>query len=228
MGLIDSLVPGLGAVAGLGESIYGGIKAGEERKRMDDYLRGQKADNETWYNQNYYGDYLQRADTQALMKRTRDMLKKNNEVAANTAVVTGATPEAQNAVKEQSNKVITDTATNLGAMWQRWKDNISNQYLNRKNQLSNAEYGNMADNATGYENLMSNGIRQIGAGVSGLGTSLMTNKNTPVTVAGTEQKYVPADTTVHAAPLITPSPYNSNVNTGTNWKPYQAPNFSSK
>lgn len=164
-----------GAV-GMGSAIYGGIKAGEERKKMQTYLSGEKSDNEAFYNKNYYGDYTQRADTQNLMRRTREMLKKSNQVAANTAVVTGATPEAQLAVKEQSNEVITDTMSNVAAQGQRWKDNIQNQYLHRKSQLSNMQYGEMEGAAQGYEALMGNGIKAVGSAATGLSNSLMTPK----------------------------------------------------
>jgi hypothetical protein len=186
MGLLDSLVPGLGTAVGLGESIYGGIKAGQENKKMQTYLNGQQADNENWYNKNYYSDYTNRANTQALMKNTRDTLKKNNEVAANTAAVTGATPEATAVAKEQSNKTLTDTTSRVAAIGQQWKDGLTDKYMARKNQLGNQEYNNMATNANSYENLMSNGIKQIGNGASGLASSLSTTDtptSTPMAIA---------------------------------------------
>jgi hypothetical protein len=164
----------ISGVIGAGSAIYGGIKAGAERKKMQTYLNGEKADNESWYNKNFYGDYTQRADTQNLMKRTRDMLKRNNEVAANSAVVTGATPEAVNAAKEQSNQVITDTMSNVAAQGQQWKDNIQNRYLARKNQISGQQYGEMEGAAQGYEALVGNGIKAVGSAATGLSNSLMT------------------------------------------------------
>jgi hypothetical protein len=169
--MIGELISG---ALGLGGAIYGGIKAGEEHKKMQDYLNGQNSDNEAFYNKNYYGDYTQRADTQNLMKQTRDMLKRNNEVAANTAVVTGATPDAVDAQKEQNNKVITDTMSNIAAQGQQWKDNIQNEYMNRKNLLSNMQYGDMEGAAQGYESLMGNGIKAVGSAATGLSNSLMT------------------------------------------------------
>ena len=184
---------------GLASSIYGGIKAGEERKKMQTYLSGEKSDNEAFYNKNYYGDYTQRADTQNLMKQTRDMLKRNNEVAANTAVVTGATPEATNADKEQSNQVITDTMSNVAAQGQRWKDNIQNQYMNRKNQLSNMQYGDMEGAAQGYEDLMGNGIKAVGSAATGLSNSLMTPK---AGTTGGERSQLDMDKSAASTPEI--------------------------
>ena len=109
MEALDLIVPGLGTAVGIGSSIYGGIKAGQERKRMSNFISGQQSDNEAWYNKNYYGNYMDRTDTQALMKNLRDNLKTQSDRNAQTAVITGATPEAQLAAKEQANKAITDT-----------------------------------------------------------------------------------------------------------------------
>lgn len=168
-------VGAIGTAVGLGSSIYGGIKAGQERKRMAKYLSGEKSDNEAWYNKNYYSDYTQRADTQNLMKNLRDNLKKNNEVASQTATITGATPEAQAVQKEQSNKVITDTTSNVAAMGAQHKERIQNQYMGRKAQLGSQEYGEMEGAAQGYENLMGNGIKAMGNSINGLASGLSTS-----------------------------------------------------
>ena len=46
----------ISAGLGLAGTVYGAIKAGQERKRMASYLGGMNADNESWYNKEYYGD----------------------------------------------------------------------------------------------------------------------------------------------------------------------------
>ena len=169
---------GVGAAVGVGASIYGANKAADERAKMDAYLNGQQADNNAWYNNNYNSDYMQRADTQALMKNTRDALKQNNKAASNMAVVTGATPEAAAVAKEQSNKVLTDTASRVAATGQAWKDNIQQQYMNRKAQIGAQQYGNMEGNANSYEALMGNGIKQIGSTADSLSNSFLKSKPT--------------------------------------------------
>lgn len=165
---LDLVVPGLGTAVGIGTSIYGGIKAGEERNRMAEYLRKTKADNESLFNKDYYTNYTERADTQALMKNLRDNLRRENKIQNQTAVVTGATPEAQLAAKEQEGKVVSDTTSNIAAMGQRWKDNILQGYQNRKMAIGNMEYGAMDENARSYEQLMGNGITQVGNVANGL------------------------------------------------------------
>ena len=161
---------------GLGGAIYGGIKAGQERKRMENYLTTQESGNEAQFNKDYYADYTNRADTQALMKKMRDNLKQENKITNQTAVVTGATPEAVNVQKDQNNKVVTNTMSNVAASGQQWKDRVQDRYLNMKNNYAQMRYGNMAASAASYENLMGNGIAAMGSSVAGLSNNLMTPK----------------------------------------------------
>jgi hypothetical protein len=143
-------------------ALYGANKAGKERKKMDNYLNQQDTENKAWYNANALSDYTQRADTQNLMKQLRDNLGKNNKAAANMAVVTGATPEQQAVQKELSNRVISDTYSNMGAMGQQWKDKITDRYLSTKNMIANQRMGMIDAQASNYETLFNNGINTLG------------------------------------------------------------------
>lgn len=154
--MVGAIVSG---VLGLGGSIYGGIKAGEARKRMSQYLSGQEVDNRALYDKDYHQNYLDRTDTQALIKSLRNTLKGQSESAAQMATVTGATPESVAVAKEQSGKTIDNVYSNISAQGQRFKDNVQNRYIQRKNALSNLRYGEMESTATSYENLMQNGIK---------------------------------------------------------------------
>lgn len=146
---------------GLAKSIFGGNNAAKQRKKMERYLNRQDDENTAWFNSNYYSNYLERADTQALIKNLRDNLGKQNKTAANMAVVTGATPEQQAVQKEQSNKIISDTYSNLGAMGQQWKDGIMNTYMNRKQDIANQRMTMMEGKAASYEDLANNGNNMI-------------------------------------------------------------------
>lgn len=171
-----AIVAGTGVLVGAGTAAYGGYKAGKARDAMGKELNKQNSDNETWYNNQANSDYMQRADTQAVMKNTRDQLKERNKQASNMAVVTGATPEAQAVAKEQSNKVLTDTSSRIAAMGQQWKDNIQDKYLARKAQIGGQQYGAMEGQAQSYEALMGNGIKQIGSSVNSLASSQLSPK----------------------------------------------------
>lgn len=162
----------IGAGVGLVGSIFGGSKAAKQRLKMRRYLNEQDAENTAQYNRDYYSDYTQRADAQNLMKQLRDNLSKNNKRSDNMAVVTGATPEQQAVQKEQSNKVISDTYSNIGAMGQQWKDQVSSRYLSRKQNIADQRMGIMNQNAQSHENLMSTGLNLLGGSIGSLAGGL--------------------------------------------------------
>lgn len=148
----------IGGAVGLVGSLFGGNKAAKQRKKMEKYLNQQDAENTAFYNSNALSDYTQRADAQNLMSQLRNNLSRQNKRAENMAVVTGATPEQQAIAKEQSNKVISDTYSNIGAMGQQWKDQITNRYLSRRENIANQRMDMMAGKAQSGENLQSNGL----------------------------------------------------------------------
>lgn len=152
----------IGGAVGLGASIFGGSKAAKQRRKMNQYLNQQDTENKAWYNTNALSDYTQRADAQNLMGQLRNTLTKQNKIAANTAVVTGATPEQQAVKQEQSNKVISDTFSNLGSMGQQYKDRVTDKYLSRRENIANQRMGMMEGKAQSYENLMGSGMNMLG------------------------------------------------------------------
>jgi len=158
----------IGAGVGLATSLFGGIQAANQRRKMNKYLNQQDTENQAWYNANTLGDYTQRSEVQNLMRTLRDNLGKQNKIAANTAVVTGATPEAQAVQKEQSNKLIITTMAIVGAMGDQWKERIGDRYMARKNMLANQRMGMMNDSAASYENLMNTGLNTLAGSAGGL------------------------------------------------------------
>lgn len=158
----------IGAGVGLAGSIFGGRKAAKQRRKMERYLNQQDTDNKAWYNANALSDYTQRSDTQNLMRQLRDTMGKQNKIAANTAVITGATPEQQAVQQEQSNKVISDTFANIGSMGQQWKDGITDRYLNRKDSIAQQRMGVMNQKAQSYENLMNTGLNMMSGAIGSL------------------------------------------------------------
>ncbi len=158
----------IGAGVGLGASIFGGSKAAKQRRKMNRYLNEQDAENTAWYNANALSDYTQRSDTQNLMKQLRDTMGRQNKIASNTAVVIGATPEQQAVQKEQSNKVISDTFANIGAMGQQWKDGVTDKYQARKQNIADQRMGMMGQKAQSYENLMNSGLNMMSGSLGGI------------------------------------------------------------
>jgi hypothetical protein len=156
-------------------SIWGGItaigaghNAGMKRKEIEDTLGSMRGENQAWYDANALSDYTQRADAQNLMRQLREGLKKRTKAAQQSAVVTGATVEQQAVEKEATNKAISDTFANIGSMGQQWKDNITNRYLARKQQLDGLHMGLMDKEATSWENLMQTGLNTMGGSAGGM------------------------------------------------------------
>lgn len=144
------------------QSGIGAIGEGQKRKEMAAERTKWNADNEAMFNKDYYSDYTQRADTQNLIKRMRDEQKNQNTIDQNTAVVTGATPEAQNAAKERRNKAMTSVFSNIAAQGSAFKDRAKNQYLNRKTAIEGMNYDDMSQSADSSGNLLYNGLKGIG------------------------------------------------------------------
>jgi gas vesicle protein len=183
----------IGGIVGAGVGLFGGLKAGKERRKMDEYLQQQQNENKAWYNANALSDYTQRADAQNLIRNMRENLAKRDKSNANMSVVSGATPEQQAVAKEQSNQVISDVYGNLGAMGQQWKDNITNRYLSRKESLGNQQLGTMDARAQNWETLMNNGISGMANSFKNLsfGAGNNTPAAPPAIQAGTPQVSVP-------------------------------------
>jgi hypothetical protein len=146
--------------AGIGAAgtVMGAIKSAQERNRMKLFMENQRADNKAWFDGKMHSDYMQRKDTQSLMKSLRDNLRDANQTTASTAAVTGATPEQIAASKAATGEAITDTYSKVAGHGQAVQDNAEAQFLNRENQLNAQEYGAMEANAQSYENLISNSL----------------------------------------------------------------------
>lgn len=160
-------LPLIQSAVGLGQSIYSGVKAGEDRKSADALQSKQEADNESWYNKEYYTDYTKRPDSQNLLKKLKETTDTNNKRNEMTAAITGATDESVQVSKNANNKVVSDTMGNLAAMGAKYKDNVMRTYMGRKDNLSRQAYNTLLQKAKSNETGMYNGMGQVGAGIMG-------------------------------------------------------------
>ena len=160
-------LPLIQAGIGLGESIISGNKAANDRQKAEALQQKQLADNETWYNNEYYTDYTKRADSQNLLKRLKETTDSNTKRAEMTAAITGATDESVQADRNANNKVVSDTYGNLAAMGAQHKDNVQQTYMARKDGYNRNTYNSLLGNAESNERGMYNGMGQIGSGLAG-------------------------------------------------------------
>lgn len=150
---------GIGGIAG---AIKGAKREREARKQQAALRAEMEGRNNSAYMADYYGDYLKRADAQNTLRQARTMMQEQAKRDQNSAVITGATPEASAAQAYNRNRVLAGMIGNLGAMGAQIKDRARNRYLAGAAQtdaMANQEYARQA--ASG-NNLMYNGIKMLG------------------------------------------------------------------
>lgn len=125
----------IGAGLKIGGSIFGGIKMSKAIKKMKAQINNQLKDNQNWYDRRYNEDATQRADAQALLTRTEESIRNRNAAAAGAQAVMGGTEESAAAAKEANNKALSDAVTNIAVNADARKDQIEQQYMNKKGEL---------------------------------------------------------------------------------------------
>lgn len=159
--MIGSLIGG--AVGAIG-SIFGGVKASQAMKKVKANVESQKQANEDWMNRRYNEDVTQRADSQRVLTKTREMMRERNRAAAGAQAVMGGTEESVAAAKAAGNEAMAEAASQIAAAGDRRKDAIEQQYRQRDaeldGQLNNIEAGK------------AQAISQAVQGVAGAGANL--------------------------------------------------------
>lgn len=164
---MDPITIGL-AATGLASSLYGGWKAGQERKKMDKKIGEMERDNQAFYNANALGDYTQRSDAQNAIAMMRKQLDRQTKRANDTAVITGATPEAVALQKQGANEALAGATSNIAAIGQQYKDRVTDRYLNRKDRYGMMRLQQAEGAAQGYEGLMQSGLNAASGALGGI------------------------------------------------------------
>ena len=119
--------------------------------------------NNSVYLADYYSDYLKRADSQNALRKMRDEMRRQGQRYMNTAVITGATPEATAARQYDRNRVMAGMVGNLGAMGEQFKQRAKDRYLAGANQISMLDNQEAQRQALSGNNLMYNGLGALGS-----------------------------------------------------------------
>ena len=125
----------IGAGLGLASSIAGGVANRKARRKQEQMIAQQQKENQAWYDRTYNADPTKRADTVRLLTQMQEQIKNRNKAAKGRQAVMGGTEDSTTAVKEANNKTLADTTSQIVAANDARKDNIEQQYMNRKNQL---------------------------------------------------------------------------------------------
>ena len=154
----------IGAGLGLASSIAGGIANRKARRKQEQMIAQQQRENQAWYDRTYNVDPTKRADTVRLLTQMQEQIKNRNKATKGRQAVMGGTEDSTTAVKEANNKTLTDTTSQIVAANDARKDNIEQQYRERKNQLNNQQMGIEAEKAADTANAV--------AGVAGTAANI--------------------------------------------------------
>lgn len=191
----------IGAGLGLASSIAGGIANRKARKKQEQMIAQQQRENQAWYDRKYNEDPTKRADTVRLLTQMQEQIKNRNKAAKGRQAVMGGTEDSTTAVKEANNKTLADTTSQIVAANDSRKDNIEQQYLNRKNQLQNQQMSIDAEKAADTANAVT-GVAGTAANIaasldSGAGKSKVARPNVEMP---TDSEMAKLDSKVGAAP----------------------------
>ena len=154
----------IGAGLGLASSIAGGVANRKARRKQEQMIAQQQRENQAWYDRKYNEDPTKRADTIRLLTQMQEQIKNRNKAAKGRQAVMGGTEDSTISVKEANNKTLADTTSQIVAANESRKDNIEQQYMNRKNQLQNQQMGLESEKAADTANAV--------AGVAGTAANI--------------------------------------------------------
>jgi hypothetical protein len=157
----------IGAGLKIGGSIFGGIKMSKAIKKMKAQINNQLKDNQNWYDRRYNEDATQRADAQALLIRTEESIRNRNAAAAGAQAVMGGTEESVAAAKEANNKALSDAVTNIAVNADARKDQIEQQYMNKKGELQD-KLNNLTMQGAQNTAQAVNGVASVGNDIAGI------------------------------------------------------------
>ncbi|MDD7530142.1 MAG: hypothetical protein PUK16_04190 [Prevotellaceae bacterium] len=118
----------IGGAAGALGGIFGGISKNKMLKRMRNMINEQKRENQDWYDRRYNEDATQRADAQAILTHTADMIRQRNRAAAGSSAVMGGTEESAAATKAANAQAMADATSSIVQAGEQRKDAIEQQY----------------------------------------------------------------------------------------------------
>ena len=154
----------IGAGLSVASSIAGGIASRKGRRKQEQMIAQQQKENQAWYDRKYNEDPTKRAYTVRLLTQMQEQIKNRNKAAKGRQAVMGGTEDSTTAVKEANNKTLADTTSQIVAANESRKDNIEQQYRERKNQLQNQQMGLEAEKAADTANAV--------AGVAGTAANI--------------------------------------------------------
>lgn len=135
--IIAAGISALSSLAGMGISSAQQKEAANAREK---YLARRRAEEQNWYDRNYYADPTQRADAQRAITMISEELKNRNRATAGRAAMGGATEEAVAQEKALGNQALADVVSSIAADNSKRKDAIDAQHHQNVNNIEDAEF----------------------------------------------------------------------------------------
>ena len=166
------ILGGISAAGGLASGIAGLAQSNKQAQEAARMQRERDDFNKSLFNRQYYQDAISRNDTQHFLRQLRNNMRDTVKQQANTAVITGQTPEAVAATKEANARAYADAIAGIDATNSQRKDAALAGYQASKNQ-SFADwmktYNQQAQNWTNFANqafaIGAQGINTIGSAI---------------------------------------------------------------
>lgn len=159
------MIPALiGAGVAIGSAIYSGVKSAKARKEQRKLADQYNAENNAWFNKNYYTDYLRQADVQSTLGALRDRMFRDNRNIAGQAAMNGGTHEAVLAARQAGSRNYADALSSIAGQATDYKRQTLNTYLGGRQTGMNMLMGMYNNDANNASQFGSNGF-QAGAGL---------------------------------------------------------------
>ena len=134
----------------------GAYKSKQANKKNQTLLNNMGDEYKSEYLKDYYRGTLENPGSKAYLKRLDENLRDNTKATENTAAATGATQENVLAQKQANNEVVSGAMGDLVQNEDMRRENIKQNYLQRKNQLAQGQMGMNAQVGQNWMNAASN------------------------------------------------------------------------
>lgn len=181
--------------ASVGSSIFGAVKANQEKKRQKQALERKERKEKAWYDKAYNTDYLDTKAGQNLMRRAQEVQDNYIRKADGAAAIGGGTAASSAMAKEAANRTMGNAIANIGAQDTARKQQVEDQHnqnqMNLEDQKANMAHEAAVNTTTAAQN-MSNAMMTAAASVEGSGKKSGSG-STPSTQNAAQQPVVPTE-----------------------------------
>ena len=143
------------SAAGLLANLFGQYKSGQANNANMGLVNGQIADLTSWYDTQKNQPYVDSNVGRSVINRALDTFKQQAKNADSTAAVTGASDEAQIAVKGNAQNALGDVFSKIAAYGTQRQDDVENKYRSNLGQLLYSKMGLQSQQAQSGSNLAS-------------------------------------------------------------------------